>query len=300
MHEKVKNILGEIQAKKLFEKSYSNIQKKYGMNLLQVLKLIPKGVLEAEKFELLGRGEIEKTAKEMVKIDILKGEFMNIAAHELRTPLVPIITYLEMLLNDKRLTPDQKEKIEIRFNSAKRESALVDDILDISKIESETLKFELEKVNMSELLKEATGGLALPIRQKKLDYKLKIPSNLPMVNADRGRITQVITNLINNATKFTEKGYISVIAQVKGTDIFVSVEDTGMGMSEKDRKKMFTKFFQADTSTRRKQGGTGLGLAICKEIMQGHKGNIGVKSTLGKGTTFFFTIPYIPQKTNVK
>jgi len=127
IYEKVKNILGEIQAKKLFEKSYSNIQKKYGMNLLQVLKLIPKGVLEAEKFELLGRGEIEKTAKEMVKIDIMKGEFMNIAAHELRTPLVPIITYLEMLLNDKRLTPDQKEKIEICFNSAKRESALVDE-----------------------------------------------------------------------------------------------------------------------------------------------------------------------------
>lgn len=294
IYEKAKSILGELQAKKLFGTSYVNLQEKYGANLLQVLKVIPKGILESEKFELLGKEEIEKTAKEIVKIDVMKGEFMNIAAHELKTPLVPIISYLEMLLNDKRLARDQKEKIRICLSSAKREADLVGDILDISKLEAGSLKLEFETLDIVELLREATDGLEPAVKQKKLSFKTEIPSKLPFVKGDRRRITQVVTNLINNATKFTEKGGITVKAQTKGQEIVVSVADTGIGINKENTKKLFTKFFQVDTAARRKQGGTGLGLAICKGIVQGHKGKMWIESELGKGTTFFFTVPYLP------
>ena len=293
---KAKGILGELQAKKLFQTAYTNLQKKYGANLLLVLKVIPKGVLESEKFELLGKEEMEKTAKEMAKMDTLKGEFMNIAAHELKTPLVPIISYLEMLINDKRITRDQREKLEICLSSAKRETDLVSDILDISKLEAGSLKFEFETIDIIELLKEVTDGLGPAVKQKKLTFKVDMPSKLPLVNGDRRRITQVVSNLINNATKFTEKGGITVRAQKEDQDILVGVADTGMGISKENTRKLFTKFFQADTTARRKQGGTGLGLAICKGIVQGHKGKIWVESTLGKGTTFLFTVPFLQGK----
>ncbi len=300
VYEKAKNILGESQAKKLFETAYSALQQKYGANLLRILKVIPMGVLEAEKFELLGKEEIEKTAKEMVKIDVLKGEFMNIAAHELKTPLVPIISYLEMLLHDKRLKRDQKEKIGICLSSAKREADLVSDILDISKLEAGSLKFEFETVDMAELLREATDGLGPAVKQKKLAFRADIPSKLPSVRGDRRRLTQVVTNLINNATKFTEKGSITVQARREGEEILVNVTDTGMGISKENIKKLFTKFFQVDTAARRKHGGTGLGLAICEGIVQGHKGKMWVESELGKGATFFFTLPILQGKTEVK
>jgi len=278
VYEKAKEILGEIQAKKLFGISYTNLQKKYGANLLQVLKVIPKGVLEAEKFELLGKEEVEKTAKELVKIDTLKGEFMNIAAHELKTPLVPIISYLEMLLNDKRITSDQREKLEICLSSAKREADLVNDILDISKLEAGSMKFEFETIDIVELVKEAISGLDVVVKQKKLEFKIDIPSKLPLVKGDRRRLIQVISNLVNNATKFTEKGGITVSAEKREQDILIGVADTGMGITKETASKLFTKFFQADTTARRKQGGTGLGLAICKGIVQGHKGKIWVES----------------------
>jgi len=295
IYEKAKEILGELQAKKLFETSYANLQKKYGANLLQVLKVIPKGILEAEKFELLGKEEIEKTAKEMVKIDTIKGEFMNIAAHELKTPLVPIISYLQMLLDDKRLTMDQKEKLKICLSSAKREAELVSDILDISKLEAGSLKLEFETLDMLELLKEITDGLGPAVREKKLVFKADMPSKLPLVRGDKRRLTQVVANLINNATKFTDKGSITVRAQIEKQNIHVSVIDTGMGISKENIHKLFTKFFQVDSTARRKHGGTGLGLAISKGIIQGHKGKLWVESDgIGKGTTFSFTVPYLP------
>ena len=231
---KSKSILGESQAKKLFQTAYANLQEKYGANLLLVLKVIPKGILESEKFELLGKEEIEKTAKEMAKMDTLKGEFMNIAAHELKTPLVPIISYLEMLLNDKRMTRDQKEKLRICLSSAKREADLVSDILDISKLESGSLKFEFETIDMADLLKETTDGLGPAVKQKKLAFKADMPSKLPLVKGDRMRLTQVVSNLINNATKFTEKGGITVRVQKKEQEILVSVADTGMGISKEN------------------------------------------------------------------
>lgn len=290
--ETAKGMLGEIQAKRLFETSYTNLQKKYGANLLEVLKVIPKGILEAKKFELLGKEQLQKTATELTRVETLKGEFMNIAAHELKTPLIPILTYLEMILEDKNLKPEHRKKLEICLTSAKREVDLVSDILDISKVEAGSLKLEFDRVDIAKLLNEAIEGLKPAAEAKKIYLKGDI-SELPPTKGDWRRLTQVVTNFINNATKFTDKGGITVKAEVKGKDILVSVSDTGIGISQKNVKKLFTKFFQADTSARRKHPGTGLGLAISKGIIEGHKGKIGVKSELEKGSTFYFTIPIV-------
>jgi len=286
-----KRILGEIQAKRLFEASYVNLQKKYGANLLEVLKVIPKGILETKKFELLEKEQLQKTAEELTKVETMKGEFMNIAAHELKTPLVPIISYLEMVLNDKGLTKDQRRKLKICLSSAEREVSLVNDILDISKLESGSLKLEIDEVDISKLLKEITDGMRPATEEKKIYLKAKVPTKLPIVEGDWKRLMQVVSNLINNATKFTDKGGITVAAEERDDNILVSVSDTGMGLSQENVKRLFTKFFQADTTARRKTRGTGLGLAICKGIVEGHKGKIWVKSELNKGTTFFFTVP---------
>jgi len=291
LFETARKIFGELQAKKLFENAYVKLQKKYGVNLLQVLKVVPKKVLEAEKFQLLSKEEVEKTAKEVMKMDVLKGEFMNIAAHELKTPLVPIISYMQMLLDDKRLTPDQKEKIEISLASAKREVDLVSDILDISKLEAGSLKLELEKLNLVDLFHEIELSLEPVVKQKKLTFTMEYPDKLPIIDGDRRRLIQVVTNLVTNAVKFTEKGGITIKVKEQGKDILISVIDTGMGISKENVSKLFTKFFQADTTERRKQGGTGLGLAISKGIVEGHGGKIWIDSVLGKGSTFYFTLP---------
>lgn len=299
--ETAKRMLGEIQAKRLFETAYDNLQGTYGVNLLQVLKVVPKGILETKRYELLEREQLQKTATELTKVEILKGEFMNLAAHELKTPLVPIIGYLEMVLSDKKLKPDYRRKLEICLESAKREVDLVEDILDISKVESGTLKLEAEKLDMAELLQEAAAGFEVAAKQKKIYFKTVIPDKLSPVKGDRRRLIQVITNFLSNAMKFTEKGGVTVKAEERENDIMVSVEDTGIGLSQEDVKKLFTKFFQAGGPVAtRKHKGTGLGLAICKGIIEGHNGKMGVKSELGKGTTFYFTIPVMTKEVFVK
>ncbi|MBU4456717.1 MAG: cell wall metabolism sensor histidine kinase WalK [Nanoarchaeota archaeon] len=296
MFNTAKAMLGELQAKRLFEDTYSNLEKKYGANLLEILKLVPKGILESKRFELLGKEQIQKTAVELTKVETLKDEFMNIAAHELKTPLVPIVGYLEVILKDKGLKHEHKRILRICLNSAKREVNLVNDILDISKIESGSLKLEMEEINLLDLLKEAVDSMLPGVRQKKIYLKAELPSSLPSVNVDSRRLMQVINNLINNATKFTTKGGIIVKAERKDDNILVSVSDTGMGISKENIDKLFTKFFQADTSERRAEGGTGLGLAISKGIIENHNGKMWIKSDLGKGTTFFFTIPMLSDR----
>jgi len=286
-----KGMLGELQAKRLFEDTYVQLEKEYGANLLEILKLVPKGVLESKKFELLGKEQIQKTAVELTKVETLKDEFMNIAAHELKTPLVPIVGYLEIILKDKDMKAEHKKLLKICLNSAKREVDLVNDILDISKIESGSLKMELEEVDLLDLLKEAVESMQPGVHKNKIYLKGIFPSSLPTITADPRRLMQVINNLINNATKFTIKGGITIKAEKKDNEILISVTDTGMGISKENVEKLFTKFFQADTSERREKGGTGLGLAISKGIIENHGGKMWINSVLGKGTTFFFTLP---------
>jgi hypothetical protein len=153
------------------------------------------------------------------------------------------------------------------------------------------MKFNMEEIQTNILINDAFKSAAPFAKDKKIYLKAEVPENLPPVYADPVRIAQVLTNLLNNAIKFTEKGGVTLRVKRSGNVVFMEVSDTGIGISKPNISKLFTKFYQADSSVRRKYGGTGLGLAICKEIVRAHGGEIWVKSVLGKGSTFAFKLP---------
>ncbi|MDI6883536.1 MAG: HAMP domain-containing sensor histidine kinase [Hadesarchaea archaeon] len=234
--------------------------------------------------------ELRRAHEKLKSVDKLKTDFMNIAAHELKTPLVPMVGYLHLIDRDK-LGREDRESLDIAIRNTKRLQRLVEDILDIAKLESKVMKFNMEEIQTANLARDAAASAAPFAKEKKIALNTKVPSKLPPIVGDAGRLTQVLTNLLNNAIKFTDQGSVTLVARKKGDQIVIEVIDTGIGISRKDQSKLFTKFYQADTSARRKYGGTGLGLAICKEIVKAHKGKIWVKSRLGHGSTFGFSLP---------
>ncbi len=234
--------------------------------------------------------ELQRAHEKLKSVDRLKTEFMNIAAHELKTQLVPMVGYLHLIYK-KKLSKDDQESLDIAIRNTRRLQRLVEDILDIAKLESKVMKFNMEDLQMTTVAKDAVASAAPFAKEKKLALNTKVPEKLPTVHGDAGRLTQVLTNLLNNAIKFTDKGSVTLAAKKMGGGIVFEVTDTGIGISRKDQPKLFTKFYQADTSAKRKYAGTGLGLAICKEIVKAHKGRVWVKSRLGHGSTFGFNLP---------
>jgi len=260
--------------------------------------------LQREKFQVLEKSksqleqkvkirtqDLEKARIELERSIATKGEFMNIAAHELRTPLQPVIGYADRLLQKGDLTDWQKERLTIIIKNARNLLQLVQDILDINKMETGIMKFSWEEVDLSSLIKDIYESFRPSVEAKNLQFILDAPKTLSKVRGDPQRLTQVFSNLIDNAIKFTDYGSITIAAQEDKDTVTVAVMDTGIGIEERDTPKIFTKFFQTDSSLKRKQKGTGLGLAIAKAIIQAHKGEISVKSTLEKGSTFRVVLP---------
>jgi signal transduction histidine kinase len=164
-------------------------------------------------------------------------------------------------------------------------------VLDLSKIEAGRLTLSLNDYSMQDVIQTVFTSVEALAVEKNLDLKVIVPQDLTTGKGDEQRIAQVILNLLGNAIKFTEQGEVKVEATVSNETFLVSVFDTGPGLSEADQKKIFEEFQQADESSTRKKGGTGLGLAISKKIVEMHGGRIWVESTLGKGSTFWFTLP---------
>jgi signal transduction histidine kinase/DNA-binding response OmpR family regulator len=225
-----------------------------------------------------------------------KSEFLANISHELRTPMNGINGLMELLV-DMGLSDDQRELAESALGSGRGLLALLNDILDISKIEAgelqlECIDFDLKKIVMT------TQNLFQPnAQQKNLGFDVLIQPDLPQwIKGDPGRMQQIINNLVGNAVKFTEKGQISINLerrQERGEDhVLIKVSDTGVGIPRDKHEMIFAKFTQADVSTTRRFGGTGLGLAITKELASIMKGRIWLESTPGQGTTFFVLIPY--------
>jgi len=285
--------VGSSQTKHHFRIAFNQMKEKYAplSYFTEVLKELPHGILEEEKYELLSREELQEVSRKLTRLEQMKSEFTNIAAHELGTPLVPILGYSEMLLKEK-LPAHIKEKIEIIYQSALREKRLVDDILNISKLEAGEMKFEMEKTDLLPLLKSVVSGFIPEAKSKGLNLKSELPITLPKVFADLNRLIQVTNNLCNNAIKFSEKGTITIKASVQRKNIRIEITDSGQGIKKENFKNIFSKFFQVEEVTTRKTKGTGLGLAICKEIIVAHHGKIWAESKgLGKGSTFIFTLP---------
>jgi signal transduction histidine kinase len=240
------------------------------------------------------RIELDKTYKELKKLDKMKAEFMNISAHELKTPLIPIIGYLDMIIRGEmgKINPKEKESLAIALRSAQRLQRLVSDILNISKLETGAMKFYIDDISLTALIGNLVESMMPFANEKKIKLTSKIDKNLPLIKGDISRITEVFENLINNAIKFTEKGEVLIESKIEDKNIIISVRDSGIGISmEFIKKKLFKKFQQEDSTERRKYSGTGLGLAICKSIVERHKGKIWVKSEVGKGSTFYVSLP---------
>lgn len=230
---------------------------------------------------------------ELKKSERLKTEFMNIAAHELKSPVTPIKGYLELIIADKEATEKIKNWARISLRNSERLLRLVNDILDVSRLDTDTMRFEMVKLNTVEILDEIIEDMRPAVEKKNLKLVTKIPRDLPNIMGDRHRLSQVLKNLIGNALKFTDNGYISITAKKEKDHILIAIEDTGIGISKDELKKIFNKFYQAYSGDDRKNEGVGLGLFICREIIKKHNGEIWAESQLGKGSTFFIKLPYI-------
>ncbi len=237
--------------------------------------------------------ERRKVEEELKKSERLKTEFMNIAAHELKSPVTPIKGYLDLIISDKKTSEQIKKWAKVSLRNAERLLRLVNDILDVSRLDTDTMKFDMEKLDTINILNEIVEDMKPVIEKKGLEFKIDIPKEVPKMMGDRYRLSQVLKNIFVNAVKFTDEGHIGIIVKKEEDYININIEDTGIGISKDEVKKIFNKFYQAYTGDDRKNEGTGLGLFICKEIIKKHNGTIDVDSEKGKGSTFHIKLPYI-------
>ena len=235
--------------------------------------------------------EIQKEkAEESTK---LKSQFLASMSHELRTPMNSILGLTELILEKADMSPKNHERLEVVLNSGRRLMTLINDILDLSKIEAGKMEIRVEDVLLEEMIGEISSSITPLVMNKGIDFKIERNTNTRVViKTDRGRVVQVLINLLGNAVKFTDKGSVKLSVSVQDSERLVfDVEDTGIGVSEADQKVIFEEFRQADGSSSRRYGGTGLGLSICKKISDLLGGNLTLKSELGKGSVFTFNIP---------
>jgi len=252
--------------------------------------------LKKVNISLVESNKLLAAANEQLKVhDKMQREFINIAAHELRTPIMPILGEAEFIKhqfdnnNNKKTVEIEKEQVSLIIRNAKRLDRLASDILDVAKIESHSLTLNRETFNLKEVLSAAVQDLGDSIAKNiGSDSPLEVICNTNdiIVSADKERITQVISNLLNNALKFTDEGYISISAEKRGKDVRVTVKDTGVGIDQEILPRLFSKFVT------KSEKGTGLGLYISKNIVEKHGGKIWAENNAdGKGATFVFSIP---------
>ncbi|HSB50037.1 MAG TPA: HAMP domain-containing sensor histidine kinase, partial [Nitrosopumilaceae archaeon] len=227
------------------------------------------------------------------KTDIAKDEFLAMITHELKTPLVPIQGYADLLLSEHlgTLTDKQKERLSIIKSSATSLLEIISDLLDAQKLELGQLKIKKDNLPIKKTIERAMEVMR-PIADEN-EVKLAMSSPDIIILHDSERIVQVLTNLIKNSLKAVKQktGAIQINVQDSPSEIKISVNDNGMGIPADKQKDLFKKFYQVDASLTRERGGSGLGLAICKGIINFHGGKIWVESTPNVGTTFSFTIP---------
>jgi PAS domain S-box-containing protein len=227
------------------------------------------------------------------EIDRMKSEFLAMAAHELRAPMTSIKGYSDMLLLGLAGQYEERQKQFLNTIKANVDRVLemVSEFSDISRIETGALKLDIKPFRIDDLVSEVVVSLRLEIEAKEVNLTVEVSPDLPEVWGDRARIIQVLTNLVTNAYKYTpEGGQIAITAQQVDDSVQVDVTDTGIGIAPQDQEKLFTRFFRADHPGVRRMAGTGLGLSIAKSIVEMHGGRIWVKSQLGEGSTFSFTL----------
>ena len=259
-------------------------------NLENKVKERTAQLAEANQTLVFKKDELEKINLKLKELDRMKSDFVANVVHELRTPLTIIKGNIDTIEKGYagKVLPKQKEILGDVFRVSNRLARLVNDLLDLSKIESGKMKLDIEDVDIIEVAKEATKGFERLASDKKVGLKKEFPSRTVIIKADRDKITQVFINLMGNALKFTDKGDVVVKIIELQDEVQVEVQDTGPGMTKEQVEKIFDKFVRVVAE---KKEGTGLGLPIAKDIIELHKGRIRVESEPGKGSTFIFNMP---------
>ena len=237
--------------------------------------------------------ELQKTAEQLKEVDRLKSQFLANMSHELRTPLNSIIGFSRVILKgiDGPLTDMQRTDLQAVYDGGQHLLGLINDILDISKIEAGRMELTFEDVDLHGIIKGVMSTAIALVKDKPIELQQSIPPDLPTIRGDARRIRQVLLNLVSNSSKFTEQGYIRVEAERHAAEVVIAVADSGIGIPPDKIDVIFEPFTQADASTTRRVGGTGLGLSISRRLTEIHGGRIWVESTLDEGSTFYVAFP---------
>jgi Na+/proline symporter/signal transduction histidine kinase len=253
--------------------------------------------LEQKKRELEAATSELKAANEQLKqLDQLKDDFVSTVSHELRTPLTSIRAFSEILHDNPELDMAERSKfLGIIIKESERLTRLINQILDLAKIESGRTEWHMAELNLKDVIEDSVNATIQLFKDKKVELELRLPSAVPPVNADRDRLMQVLINLLSNAVKFCDPqaGKVSIYLRAVDDSLRLDVHDNGMGISPQDQRIIFEKFRQAGDTLTDKPQGTGLGLPISRHIIEHFGGKLWVESTLGEGATFSFTLPVV-------
>ncbi|MDZ5473974.1 ATP-binding protein [Bacillus sp. 31A1R] len=259
----------------------------------KVFKVYSEGLYEGDK--RVGTVVVYRDITKEFEVDQMKSEFVSTVSHELRTPLASILGFTELLIN-RQLKPDRQQKyLSTIYNETKRLTALINDFLDVQRMESGKQTYEKKYVELSPIIHKVIGNLQINTNVHHITFTPLTENDY--ILGDRSKIEQVFTNVISNAIKYSPNGGdIHVKMYEKEGQLTVDVEDHGLGIPEEALTKVFSKFYRIDNSDRRKIGGTGLGLAIVQEIMRSHEGEVNVSSKYGEGSIFTLTFPIVEGK----
>jgi signal transduction histidine kinase/putative methionine-R-sulfoxide reductase with GAF domain len=237
--------------------------------------------------------EIQDKSRELELASKHKSQFLANMSHELRTPMNAVLGYTDLILDNifGEVPEAIRDTLERVKSNGQHLLGLINDVLDLSRMEAGQLTLSLGDYAMGEVVHSVVSAVESLAAGKKLAFKAVVPPDLPRGHGDERRLTQVLLNLVGNAIKFTDTGEVSVTARSADGGYHVSVSDTGPGISEADQQKIFEEFQQADSSSTRAKGGSGLGLSISRRIVELHGGRLWVESTPGAGSTFHFTVP---------
>ena len=256
----------------------------------QYSKTLEKKVRQRTRELEISNQQLRVIQNELMEASIVKSEFMSIASHELRTPMTTLLGYSELLLTRPLSETQKKEFLGFINEESIRLSKIVDDLLDISRIESQKdFPFVMKPVQLAEVLEKNIKFFSVPRTGHRI--VTEIEKDLPLVNADPEKLGQIIKNLLDNAIKYSAGGDIVCKAFVKDNMVCISIRDQGIGISQDDLLRIFDKFYRVERKETARITGTGLGLSIAKYIVESHNGKIDVKSELGKGTTMEFGFP---------